>query len=279
MESRASNDPSLREFTWACGPEPDIDLGLAALHVARIEYPDLVPGQHLLRFDELAARSGVGAVADPLHALHRLREFLFDEVGFRGNGRDYYDPRNSCVNDVLDRKLGIPITLSLVMMEVGRRVGLRITGVGLPGHFVVSAEVGADRVLLDPFDGGTVLTRERAADVVTRAVGRPVKLAPTHFAPCSKHQIVGRMLQNLKGIYVTRGDWPKALEVVDRLRLVDPGSPGHLRDRGSIHVKLGDLRRGASDWERYLTTNPGADDVDRVRHQLRRIRQELAQLN
>ena len=279
MESRASDDLSLREFTGACAHEPDMDLGLAALHVARIEYPDLVPRLHLQRLDELAARSGVGSVVDPLHALHRLREFLFDETGFRGNGRDYYDPRNSCLNDVLDRKLGIPITLSVVMMEVGRRVGLRIIGIGLPGHFVVSAEVGADRVLLDPFDGGSVLTRERAADVVTRAVGRPVKLAPAHFAVCSKRQIIGRMLQNLKGIYVTRESWAKALDVVDRLRLVDPSSPGHLRDRGSIHVKLGDLRRGAADWERYLTDNPEADDADRVRHQLRRIRQELAVLN
>jgi regulator of sirC expression with transglutaminase-like and TPR domain len=279
MESRASDDPSLREFTGACGPEPDIDLGLAALHVARVEHPGLVPHDHLPRLDELAAQSGVRDVADPLHALHRLREFLFDEVGFRGNRRDYYDPRNSCLNDVLDRKLGIPITLSLVMMEVGRRVGLRITGIGLPGHFVVSAEVGADRVLLDPFDGGTVLTREQAADVVTRAVGRPVKLAAPHFAVCSKREIIARMLQNLKGIYVTRADWAKALDVVDRLRLVDPGSPGHLRDRGSIRVKLGDLRRAAADWESYLKTQPEADDADRVRQHLRRIRQELAVLN
>src|SRR5206468_10470720 len=131
----------------------EIDLAGAALAVARIEYPDLVPERSLARLDELATRSAAARIGDRRRALERVREFLFDEAGFRGNADDYYDPRNSCLNDVLDRRLGIPITLSVLIMEVGRRVGLEIQGIGLPGHFCVGARVGEELVLLDPFGG------------------------------------------------------------------------------------------------------------------------------
>jgi regulator of sirC expression with transglutaminase-like and TPR domain len=273
-------DRSLRAFEeLARAPESEVDLALVALHVAQIEHPGLIPQHHLKRLDELATQSGACGIPDTLHGLHRLREFLFEEEGFRGNSDDYYDPRNSCLNDVLDRKLGIPITLALLLMEVGWRVGLRIAGIGLPGHFVVSAHVGNDRVLLDPFDGGAVLTRERATDVVSRAVGRPVKLVEANFAPCSKRQIIARMLLNLKSVYAGRCDWGKAVDVMDRLLVVDPDSSAHVRDRGAILVKLGEFQRGAADWERYLSRNPEAPDADRVRQQLRQVRQGLSALN
>ena len=172
-------DPALRDFTdLVRAPEHEIDLALGALAPARVEYPDLVVEHHLEALDELAARSGTAGVEDPLRALHRLREFLFDEEGFRGNADDYYDPANSCMNQVLERKLGIQITLSVLMMEVARRVGLRVYGIGLPGHFVVSALVGTESVLLDPFDGGALLTQDTAADVVARvAAGQFIREA------------------------------------------------------------------------------------------------------
>jgi len=273
-------DPALR--TWADllhAPDHEIDLAVGMLALARVEYPDLVVTDHLKRLDELAARSGTAGIDDPLRALHRLREFLFDEEAFRGNAEDYYDPANSCLNQVLDRKLGIPITLSVLMMEIGRRVGLRVHGVGLPGHFVVSATVGAESVLLDPFDGGTVLTQETAADVVARAVGRRVTLTAEHFAPVSKRQILTRMLANLKSAYVRREEWAKALAIVDRLLVLDAGVAVFIRDRGSLLVKLGDLLRGAAAWERYLTAFPQAADADKVKRDLRRVRQRLATLN
>ncbi|MGH7277344.1 MAG: SirB1 family protein, partial [Candidatus Rokuibacteriota bacterium] len=191
----------------------------------------------------------------------------------------YYDPRNSCLNDVLDRKLGIPISLSVVMMEIGRRVGLRVAGLGLPGHFIVSTGVGADRVLLDPFNAGAVLTPETAAQLVSRATGRRVRLAESHFAAASKRQILGRMLANLKSIYCKRTEWDKALCVVERLVLVDEDNSAWVRDRGTIRVNMGALQRGAGDWERYITTNPGAADVEAVRRELRKVRQGLAALN
>lgn len=273
-------DDPLRQFSdFIRLPESALDLGLGALLIARIEHPTLSPARSLMLLDDLAAASGAAGVADSLKALHRLREFLFDEQGFRGNKDDYQDPRNSCLNDVLERRLGIPITLSLVMMEVGRRVGLSIVGVGLPGHFVVRADVGSEPVLLDPFDGGAMLTTESAAKLTARALGRRVRLTEEHFAATGKRQILNRMLMNLRSIYCRRADWGKALAVFDRLLALDPQLPAHRRDRGAVLVKVGDLQRGAAEWERYLTACPEAEDADDVRRQLRRIRQRLASLN
>lgn len=273
-------DPALQ--AWADlvrVPDPEVDLALGTLALARVEYPDLIAEHHVKQLDELAARSGAAGLDDPLRAVHRLREFLFDEEGFRGNADDYYDPGNSCLNRVLERKLGIPITLSVLMMEVGRRVGLRVHGVGLPGHFVVSAGVGTEAVLLDPFDGGTVLTQETAADVVARALGRRVTLTAEHFAPVTKRHILVRMLANLKGAYVRREEWAKSLAIVERLLVLDGESSVFVRDRGSLLVKLGDLMRGAAEWERYLNAHPQAADAEKIKRELRRVRQRLGTLN
>jgi len=273
-------DPSLQAFgALLQGPEGSIDLGRAALAVARLEHPDLDEKYELARLDTLAARVGAGRRPDAA-ALEKLRRFLFEEEGFRGNDGEYYDPRNSCLNDVLDRKLGIPITLSVLTMEVGRRVGIEIAGVGLPGHFIVSAAVsGGKSVLFDPFHGGAVLTAADAAEVAARAVGRPVKLEEAHWTPCSRRQIVVRMLRNLKTIYAKQKDWERALAVVERLLLVDPDAPTHLRDRGTVLVKAGRLWEGASEWESYLDRYPSAPDAESFRQELRRVRQELGSRN
>jgi regulator of sirC expression with transglutaminase-like and TPR domain len=258
---------------------PEIDLAGAALAVARIEHPDLVPEPSLARLDELAARSTAAKIADQRRAVERLCDFLFDETGFRGNAHDYYDPRNSCLNDVLDRRLGIPITLSVLLMEVARRVGLEILGIGLPGHFCAGARLGDEIVLLDPFGGGRWLARREAEAIASRAVGRQVELTDAHFVPATKAQIVVRMLRNLQGIYARREDWGKALAVIDRLLVVEADAPMHVRDRGTVLVKLGELHRGASEWERYLTRYPQARDAAAFKEELRRVRQTLAERN
>ena len=177
-----SLDPALHDFGNLVRAA-EIDLAGAALAVARIEHPDLIPEPSLERLDELARRSAATKVGDRRRALQRMCGFLFDEVGFRGNADDYYDPRNSCLNDVLDRRLGIPITLSVLVMEVGRRVGLEIQGIGLPGHFCVGARVDDEVMLLDPFGGGRRLERAEAEAIASRAVGRQVELTDAHFAP------------------------------------------------------------------------------------------------
>ncbi|MBI4636677.1 MAG: tetratricopeptide repeat protein [Candidatus Rokubacteria bacterium] len=273
-------DPALRAFAELLqAPDAEVDLALAALDVARIEHPRLVPERELPRLDDLARRSGARELPTERLRLDRLRCFLFEEEGFRGNADDYYDPKNSCLNDVLDRKLGIPITLSVLMMEVGRRVGLRIAGAGIPGHFMVVAEVGTVPQLLDPFNGGVVVTSEEAGEVASRAVGRPLRLTESHLQPVSKREVVERMLRNLKRVYVQREAWEKALAVIDRLLLLAAPAPVHLRDRGTVLMKLGEFHRGAAEWERYLTRYPHATDADRLRGQLKRVREALASLN
>jgi regulator of sirC expression with transglutaminase-like and TPR domain len=261
------------------GPDAGIDLGRAALAVARVEYPAVDERRELARLDALAARVGSGRRMEAGEKLERLKRVLFHEEGFRGNADEYYDPRNSCLNDVLERKLGIPITLSVLTMEVGRRVGLDIVGVGLPGHFIVSATVGGRGVLLDPFNGGAVLTPSSAAEQAARAVGRPVKIEEAHWAPCARRQIVVRMLRNLKTIYARGADWERALGVIDRLLLIDDETPMHLRDRGTVLVKAGRLWEGAAAWESYLNRYPNVPDAEAFRQELRRIRQELGSRN
>jgi regulator of sirC expression with transglutaminase-like and TPR domain len=273
-------DPALRAFRdLVRGPDASLDLARAALAVARIEHPDLEEAHELARLDALATRVGAARRTGPAGALERLKRLLFHEEGFHGNADEYYDPRNSCLNDVLDRKLGIPITLSVLTMEVGRRVGLDIAGVGLPGHFIVSATIGGRSVLLDPFDGGTELTPTTAADVSARAVGRPVRIEESHWAPCSRRQIVVRMLRNLKTIYARRSDWGRALGVIDRLLLIDGDAPMHLRDRGTVLVRAGRLWEGGAEWESYLNRYPHAQDAESFRQELRRVRQELGSRN
>lgn len=237
--------------------------------------------EYLRRLDRLAAGAKtLGWGRRALHRLHRLREFLFEEEGFRGNSEEYYDPRNSLLNDVLDRRLGIPITLSLVLIEVGRRLGLAIYGIGLPAHFIVGfdAEEGG-RVLLDPFNRGVILTPEGCEEVVSRALGGPVTLQEHHFAPVTKRQFLFRLLNNLKAIYFKQEAWDKALGVSERLLVLDPANHAETRDRGVALVNLGELQRAAADWEAYLRWAPGAPDTKSVRTRLRRVRQALAVLN
>jgi regulator of sirC expression with transglutaminase-like and TPR domain len=273
--------PGLREFAELTGrPDDRIDLARAALAIARWEYPALDADAYLDRLDALAR--GVDDArrsADPVGRLHRLREYLFVEQGFAGNREEPYDPRNSFLNDVIDRRLGIPITLSLVLMEVGKRLGLAVEGIGLPGHFIAGARLGDSQILLDPFNAGALLTPEACEELVGRALGRKVTLKPEHYAPVLRRRLLARMLGNLKGIYWQRAAWDRVVGVVDRLLVLDPKSAGEWRDRGLAWTNLGEIRRGLVDWERYLTEFPNAADHEAVKGHLRKARQQLAQLN
>jgi Uncharacterized conserved protein len=251
-----------------------------ALAIARWEYPRLDADAYLERLDGLARSvDGVRRSPDALGRLHRLREYLFVEQGFTGNRDDYYDPRNSFLNDVLDRRQGIPITLSLVLMEVGKRLGLAIEGIGLPGHFIAGARLDDSQILLDPFNGGALVTPEECEELVGSVVGRPVTLRPEHYAPVSGRQLLTRMLANLKGAYWRRQEWDRVVGAIDRLLVLDPKAAGEWRDRGVAWSNLGEVRRGLGDWERYLTEFPDAEDHETVKGHLRRARQKLAQLN
>jgi regulator of sirC expression with transglutaminase-like and TPR domain len=263
------------------GAGGEVRLAEAALWIAADEYPGLEVAAWLDRLDGLGERAAARlhpamTVDDAAAAVGAV---LFGGEGLRGNTEDYYDPRNSFLNDVLERRLGIPITLSVIYMDVAARAGLTVQGVGLPGHFIVRAERGGARRLLDPFHGGTPLAGDDCEALLQRILGGGARLEPAHLRPVGTREIITRMLANLKGIYTARGDWTRALRTLDRLLLVCPEGLAERRDRGHVHVRLGNPRAAIRDWEAYLAGAPNAGDAGRVRHELRALRQALAVLN
>jgi regulator of sirC expression with transglutaminase-like and TPR domain len=272
----------LQEFAAETdGPDAEIDLARAALAIARGEYPDLDVGTYLGRLDDIAR--GVerrGRRGNDLACLHRVREYLFAELGFAGNRAEYADPRNSFLNDVLDRRLGIPITLSLVLIEVARRVGLAAAGIGLPGHFITGVRLAdGSQIFLDPFSRGSIVTAEECQRLAARALGRPVTLGDEHWRPVTNRQFLSRMLTNLKIAYWKAEDWTRAVRVIDRLLVLNPGAAGEWRDRGAARHNLGEYRESVADWERYLTACPDARDHEAILGHLRRARHRVARLN
>jgi regulator of sirC expression with transglutaminase-like and TPR domain len=264
----------------AARPDAAVDLAEASLLIAGEEYPDLDPGRYLARLDALGAalrvraHDGDGAALVP--ALNRL---LFEEEGFHGNTEDYYDPRNSFLNDVLDRRTGIPISLCTVYMEVARRAGLALEGVGLPGHFVVRVSADAAPLLVDPFNRGTVLTVEDCQKRLDRIYSGRLRLAPAMLAPCSRKAILGRMLRNLKGIYVKAGDYARALRIVEMLRSLEPDSADELRDRGVLYAALDCYAAAAADLESYLARRPRCAEAPQLAAKVAELRARAARLN
>jgi regulator of sirC expression with transglutaminase-like and TPR domain len=232
--------PRARLRALAREPEDPAALAEAALWIAAEEYAGLDVPAYLRRLVALgvAARERVTPGMDADGCAGALGRLLFEEEGFRGNAEDYYDPRNSFLNEVLDRRLGIPITLSVVYMAVAGQAGVTARGIGLPGHFLVRLERGAGARLLDPFHGGVVLSEADCAARLRQLYGDRARLDPAHLEPVTTQQILGRMLANLKGIYMGQRDWGRALAAVERILLLRPGDPAELRDLGAIRGAL-----------------------------------------
>jgi len=245
----------------------DLDLAEAALLVAAEEYPQLAVEPYLRRIDLLAerARDRLANENAPLLVLHELSRVLFEEEGFRGNAQAYYDPRNSFLNDVLDRRLGVPLTLAIVLLEVGWRLGLPLEGVNFPGHFLVRYAGEAVRVLIDPFQKGELRFEDQAQDLLDRVYGGEVRLQPAYLRPASKADMLVRLLSNLKGIYLNARDDARALRAVERIILVQPSALEEVRDRGMLLARTGRGVEALIDLERYLDLAPGAPDATRVR--------------
>jgi regulator of sirC expression with transglutaminase-like and TPR domain len=204
---------------------------------------------------------------------------LFEEEGFRGNADDYYDPRNSFLNDVLERRLGIPISLSVVFVAVATRAGLAAAGVGLPGHFVAQVEREGRRQLVDPFHGGRLLDRAGCEALVARMRPGARPLDPRWLAPVTTRQVFVRMLANLKTAYTALGDWGRALAASERMLLLVPDALEELRDRGTLRARHGQAAGALQDWEAYLRGAPDAPDAGAVRRRVRALRQALASRN
>lgn len=274
--------PCRRTFArLVSSPEPAIDLGEAALLIAKEEYPDLEVAQYLARLDALAEafRRRLDAPGDPHRLIANLGDYLFREQGFRGNVEEYYDPRNSFLSDVLDRKVGIPITLSTIYMEVGRRLGVRLHGVGMPGHFLVKYAGPDEEIVVDPFHGGMIVSPADCQRILDRISGGKLRFERRFLSALGTRQILARMLTNLKVIYVNNQAYAKALGVVERLLILDPGAAIEIRDRGLLRCQLHRYPQALGDLERYLRLVPGAEDVEVIREHLRSLRQRLASMN
>ncbi len=254
---------------------PEVPVDRAALIVARDVYPQLDVDLQLARIDELATPLAprLARCRTTNAQASVLGTYVYDELGFRGDEETYYDPRNSYLNDVIDRRTGIPISLAVLLMAVGTRAGLTLEGIAFPGHFLVRLG-GSDGVYLDPFFHARILSRDALERLLRRAQGDAAHMAPEHLAPVSTRAIVARMLTNLKAVYESRHERSRALVVCDRL--VDlSASPEVRRDRGTHAVALGALAAAAEDFETYLIARPVAPDADRIRAALAEIRATL----
>jgi regulator of sirC expression with transglutaminase-like and TPR domain len=265
------------------GPEADIPLTEAALLIAAHRYPDLDVRHYLDVIEEfgsaLAAR--VDSDSSPADRVVALNHYLFDELGFKPNAEDYYDPRNSYLNQVVDRRTGIPITLSLVYMALGRHVGLTFKGVCYPGHFLVKCALPDGMIVLDPFSKGQSLgisdlqnrLREARGGEVSRAIVAGLLIT------ASKREILLRMLRNLKAIYLGSNDLDNAITIMNWIVVADPGQATEIRDRGLIYQELECFRAAVSDFERYLELDPGSSDGDAIRSKVIELRRSVSLLN
>jgi regulator of sirC expression with transglutaminase-like and TPR domain len=265
-------------------PEERIDVVIGAALIARDAYAGLDLERLSARFDEIAApliARGIASCA-PQEQVQMLASHLYEDLGFRGNEQDYYDPKNSLLPDVLDRRLGIPITLALVYCEVARRAGVRARGVSFPGHFLVRVDaMGHDDAPLavDPFFGGRVLDETGLQKLLERASPAQKLVVEEHLAPASPKTMLVRMLINLKWIYATRGDFARALLALDRIICLTPDSVPALRERGLLAVRLGAVEAARADLSRLLELVPQAPDASTIRKQLEELHAKVAVLN
>ena len=281
MQPDESATPRSRLEHLLARPDPEVDLAEAALLVAAEEYDGLDVRAYLARLDEMGAalRQRLDDEPRPERAIMALNHYLFQEQGFRGNNEQYYDARNSYLNEVIERRTGIPITLCTVFMEVGRRAGLEVEGVGLPGHFVVRVHTPSRPLLVDPFHGGTLLSEKDCQDRLDRIFNGKVQLEPKMLRPCRRKEMLERILRNLKAIYLRDQDKDRALRVVELLVRLQPGSAEDLRDRGVLYAALDCYAVAARDLESYLALAPGAKDAEDLRARVALLRQQAARLN
>ncbi|MEQ9568980.1 MAG: transglutaminase-like domain-containing protein [Longimicrobiales bacterium] len=261
-----------RDFARAAArTDADLDLAHMALLVAREEYPQLPPEPYLARLDQMAeeVRDRLGDESAPPVVLQELLDVVYQRHGFRGNREAYYDPRNSFLNDVLDRRKGIPLTLGIVLLEVGWRLGLPLEGVNFPHHFLVRYAGDVLQLLVDPFDGGQVRFQDQAQEFLDRVYGGMVRVRPSYLEPASRRDMLVRLLTNLKSLYTNVGDDLRAVAAVERILLLRPDANHEHRELGLLLARLGRAEDAARHLRTFLDREPGSPEAPRVRAILR----------
>ena len=257
-------------------PDSEINLAKAALLIAQQEYPDLEIAAYLQALEVMAVEAR-GLTIDeeyPLRIIQCLNEYFYDELGFVGNTNNYYDPCNSFLNQVIDRKTGIPITLSLIYLEVCQRIDFPMVGINLPGHFLIRPEFENTGIFVDPFNRGEVLFEQDCEDRLAKLYGRPIPMQPEYLQPVSKRHFLARLLTNLKFIYLNQKDLKKALINVEYILLLFPDAVSERRDRGLLYFQLGLGFKAVQDLEIYLAMRPNAEDANTILQLLEQLRRE-----
>ena len=272
MPSLQARGPRITEELLRALNEPGESLGPAALAIARVEYPTLDTGPYLQRLDRMG-EAAAGRLQrresglDTSAQIAILNAFLYEELGFSGNREQYDDPRNSFLNEVLDRRTGIPITLAVIYLEVGRSAGVPLEGVNFPGHFLVRSRASdqtADDLIIDPFHSGALLSEIDCRRLLREHVGDEAAFDPALLATATRQQIIVRMLVNLKRLYVRMRSFPQARFIADLLLAVDPSALSELRDRGLLAYHMEDFASALRDLEAYLRMMPKDEAADEV---------------
>ena len=259
-----------------------IDLLRAALVFCRIEYPEFDPTPYIHQVEQYAHRVAE-RIDDPDEAavcIAALNQVLFQEEMFRGNTVDYYSPRNSFINDVLDRRLGIPITLSLLYLEVARRAGFPLFGVGMPGHFLLKHyDVSGRSILIDAFNCGAIVTEEDCRQKVKSIYSGQISLQPEFLLTVTRRQMLTRMLNNLRTIYLSQRDFRRAVRVVDLILVIYPRSPEDVKQRAALRYNLNDFSGALADFEEYVKMAPEASDAEEIGQTALSLRRQMAMMN
>lgn len=275
--------PARKRFcTLIRQPEEQLCLAEAALCIAWEDQGAGEPEAALQQLDAIAgsARLRLEDLTEPFEVITALNHYLFDELGFRGNHWDYDNPENSFLDRVLETRTGLPIVLSVIYMEVGWRLGLPISGVALPGHFITRYATCSEEIFVDPFNSGRLWSRSECERQVSTVYGdtTPVLMQQV-LEPPTKRAILLRMLRNLKNTYLTRGDFQRALTAVERIILLDPDDAQELRDRGLLHARLDQLHHALEDLERYVRRVPNAPELSELQQYAGVLATRLAQGN
>jgi regulator of sirC expression with transglutaminase-like and TPR domain len=255
-------------------PDEQISLAKAALFFAQTQYPDLNPDDYLTKLDAIASvlQEKLPDNSYPLKIIQTINQYLFEELRFTGNTRDYYDPRNSYLHEVLDRKLGIPISLSILYLEIAQRLNFPMVGIGMPGHFLIRPNFEDAGIFVDAFNQGEILFPEDCESRLQQVYQQPVKLESAFLEAISNRQILVRMLTNLKIIYINNHLYENALQVINSLLILMPDSEMELRDRGLLYYQMGDGEHAIIDLETYLKLSPNAQDALAIYQLLEQIR-------
>ena len=282
QEARVLTHPAFarRRFREIAGlPEPALDLVEASLVIALEDEPRLDIDRYLHQVSEWseAVRGRLEGSRDVERVVESINRLLFEEEGFHGEDEDYYDPRSALLNETLDKHAGLPIALSILYIEISRRIGAEAAGISLPGRFLVKFSGAFGQVVVDPFDGGRVLSTIELQKLLDAVYGGGVRLREHHLRSFTSKEILARELAQLKAAYLARHDLTRAAASIDRMLILDQNDPYELHDRASVAVQLHEYRDAIECFQRYLALMPHAEDVTRVREQITWLRAWLEQ--